>query len=116
MRETLTAWGLDACIDTVQLAASELITNAVLHTASGPGVALHRSEDMLRLEVTDDSPVEPARKSYGPDAATGRGLLMIETLASDWGSIPTPSDGKTVWCNFDIPHLSDLDSCCSESV
>jgi hypothetical protein len=34
-----------------------------------------------------------------PLADTSRGLLLLETLADDWGCVPT-SDGKVVWASM----------------
>jgi hypothetical protein len=34
----------------------------------------------------------------GPDAETGRGLLLIEALSTQWGFyVPDGGDGKIVW-------------------
>jgi hypothetical protein len=38
-------------------------------------------------------------------ATTRRGLGIVASLASDWGIVPEPSGGKTVWCT--IPHDTD---------
>ena len=44
----------------------------------------------------------PARKHYSEDAATGRGLLLVETLADGWGANPT-AGGKAVWFELGVP-------------
>jgi hypothetical protein len=63
-------------------------------------VTLHVLSDRIRIDVADGSPVVPAVKEYGPDAATGRGLTLFTTLASDWG-VHTVPGGKIVW--FELP-------------
>jgi GAF domain-containing protein len=82
------------------LLTSELVTNAVLHAATPLSVTLHVLTGRIRVDVADGSPVIPALKEYGPDAATGRGLTLFNTLASGWGVHPVPG-GKIVW--FELP-------------
>jgi GAF domain-containing protein/anti-sigma regulatory factor (Ser/Thr protein kinase) len=82
------------------LLTSELVTNAVLHASTPLSVTLHLLSDRIRIDVADGSPVVPAIKEYGPDAATGRGLTLFTTLASDWG-VHTVPGGKIVW--FELP-------------
>jgi hypothetical protein len=55
-------------------------------------VAGHR----LRVEVRDDDPSPPVRRPRDPLATTGRGLLLVNELASAWGSQPA-GRGKVVW-------------------
>ena len=82
------------------LLTSELVTNAVLHASTPLSVTLHVLPGRIRVDVADGSPVLPAVKEYGPDAATGRGLTLFNTLASDWG-VHAVTGGKIVW--FELP-------------
>ncbi len=82
------------------LLTSELVTNAVLHAATPFTVTLHLMADRIRVDVADSSPVAPSLKDYATDAATGRGLTLFNTLASDWGVQPVMG-GKIVW--FELP-------------
>ena len=82
------------------LLTSELVTNAVLHAATPMCVTLHIFPDRIRVDVADGSPGFPAIKDYGRDAATGRGLTLFNTLASDWG-VQVVDGGKIVW--FELP-------------
>ncbi len=82
------------------LLTSELVTNAVLHAATPISVTLHILPNRIRVDVADGSPSFPAIKEYGRDAATGRGLTLFRTLASDWG-VQAVDGGKIVW--FEIP-------------
>jgi GAF domain-containing protein len=82
------------------LLTSELVTNAVLHAATPFTVTLHLMTDRIRVDVADGSPVVPSLKEYATDAATGRGLTLFNTLASNWGVQPVLG-GKIVW--FEIP-------------
>jgi anti-sigma regulatory factor (Ser/Thr protein kinase) len=82
------------------LLTSELVTNAVLHAATPMCVTLHILPDRIRVDVADGSSSFPAIKEYGRDAATGRGLTLFKTLASDWG-VQAVDGGKIVW--FELP-------------
>ena len=82
------------------LLTSELVTNAVLHAATPLSVTLHFLPGRIRVDVADASPVLPSLKDYSPDAATGRGLTLCNTLASDWG-VHAVNGGKIVW--FELP-------------
>lgn len=93
---------------TVGLLTSELVTNAVLHAATPVTVTVRRASDAIRVEVADESPQLPTLKSYGEDAATGRGLHLVSALADSWGS-RRRDDGKVVWFELgDLPGLADV--------
>ncbi|MFD9791358.1 ATP-binding protein [Streptomyces sp. NPDC059070] len=103
----VTSWGLALEKDTreaIKLVASELITNAVVHTDGLISIGLYLSEDRLLLVVHDSSqtlPTPPARCNPA-EVESGRGLLLVTALADRWGSGLT-SGGKTVWAEFDVP-------------
>jgi GAF domain-containing protein/anti-sigma regulatory factor (Ser/Thr protein kinase) len=78
------------------LLTSELVTNAVLHAATPMSITLHTLPDRIRIDVADGNPVLPSIKEYGTDAATGRGLTLFNTLASNWG-VQAVDGGKIVW-------------------
>ena len=82
------------------LLTSELVTNAVLHAATPMCVTLHILPDRIRVDVADGNPAFPSVKEYGTDAATGRGLTLFNTLASNWG-VQAVDGGKIVW--FELP-------------
>ena len=81
---------------TVALLTSELVTNAVLHAAGEIDVHVVLGDGVVRVGVTDHGPGLPSRKPDDDGATTGRGLLLVERLATDWGVAPT-GRGKTVW-------------------
>ena len=82
------------------LLTSELVTNAVLHAGTPLCITLHILPDRIRVDVADGNPSFPAIKEYGTDAATGRGLTLFNTLASNWG-VQAVDGGKIVW--FELP-------------
>ena len=90
------AVGLLGAADVVELLVSELVTNAVLHAGTGVALRLLYDEGLLRVEVRDGSSATARQREYGAEAATGRGLGLIEALAVDWGT-EVVGDGKIVW-------------------
>ena len=82
------------------LLTSELVTNAVLHAATPMSITLHTFPDRIRIDVADGNPAFPSIKEYGKEAATGRGLTLFNTLASNWG-VQAVDGGKIVW--FELP-------------
>ena len=100
---TLSAAGKDRAVDSdaATLLTSELVTNAILHTASGgPGgtvtVVVVDVPDGVLVEVIDDgSPGTPVVK--GDLLATnGHGLYLVQQLTAQWGYLRAPA-GTTVW-------------------
>jgi anti-sigma regulatory factor (Ser/Thr protein kinase) len=93
---TLEGWGVTGeLVDTCVLLVSELATNAVLHARTPFTVTIDR-RPTLRVEVHDGDPRPPHTRDYGPEAASGRGLHLVEALAASSGTV-TRSDGKAVW-------------------
>lgn len=86
----------DDTLGDLELLSTELITNAVRHTDSSCAVAVRWTGVRVRVEVTDVSPARPHRRHSSPEAEGGRGLLLVESLATAWGSAPDPA-GKVVW-------------------
>jgi len=79
---------------------SELVANAVLHTGTPLVVIVTPTGDRVRVEVHDGSAQLPVRKHYSDMSGTGRGLMLVERMAADWGSDRT-ADGKVVWFELD---------------
>lgn len=93
---TLSEWSCPADEDVALLLVSELVTNAILYARSESELVVRWTGGVLRIEVHDESPTAATPKHYGDDAATGRGLQLVEALASAWGSDDTEA-GKSVW-------------------
>jgi anti-sigma regulatory factor (Ser/Thr protein kinase) len=83
--------------DIVVLLANELVTNAILHTGSDFDVVVDIEPQRVRVEVRDGSTHRPTRHDRGPRSTSGRGLALVEALASSWGVERIPGDGKSVW-------------------
>jgi len=123
-RHVLWEWGLSALDEPVELAVSELVTNAIQACAglaretSGhggevrgvPSVWLWLTSDgrQLIVEVGDGSPQPPVQAATEEDAEGGRGLLLVETVSRRWGYyFPSQEDDsqrkiirKVVWALF----------------
>jgi GAF domain-containing protein/anti-sigma regulatory factor (Ser/Thr protein kinase) len=94
--------GLQAQAESAVLLASELVTNAVRHAGSALTVAVAIGNAAVRVEVRDHSPRLPAlRESMASDDEWGRGLVLVDALASRWGAERLPS-GKRVWFELDL--------------
>ncbi|WP_258308476.1 ATP-binding protein [Streptomyces sp. NWU339] len=101
----LTEWGHPhgtEAHDTVVLVVGGLAANAVLHGhVPGRDFALRLVHDdgegLIRIEVSDTHPALPTRKAPGADEDGGRGLVLVDALAVDWGVRDRPGPGKTVW-------------------
>jgi anti-sigma regulatory factor (Ser/Thr protein kinase) len=92
------------------LLVSELVANAVLHTGTPIEVVIHTGDqgDAVRIEVHDGNPQLPVRKHYSTMSGTGRGLLLVERMASSWGAERT-AGGKVVWFELDGSATPALD-------
>ncbi len=91
------AWHLDQVLETAQLVITELVSNVVRHAGTEMEIRLSARPGALHLAVHDREPAAPEPAAIAdPWAETGRGLLVIAALTSDWGATPT-ADGKVVW-------------------
>ncbi len=86
----------DDLFDAAMVITSELTTNAMLHARTGFEVVIRFDETGLRLEVHDGNPRLPRRKRHSESSATGRGIVLVESLATVAGAEQTPT-GKVVW-------------------
>ncbi|MET9922505.1 SpoIIE family protein phosphatase [Streptomyces sp. NPDC006435] len=105
IRAAVRAWGAKARADEVELAADELITNALMHTDGGAIVTIRvltGPERRLRVDVEDRSSALPRRRDAGEAGVSGRGLMLVDRLADLWG-VESRGSGKCVWCEFVMP-------------
>ncbi|MFH9750670.1 SpoIIE family protein phosphatase [Streptomyces griseus] len=105
IRAAVRAWGAKDRADEIELAADELITNALMHTDGGAVVTIRvlaGTERRLRVDVEDRSSALPRRRDAGESGVSGRGLMLVDRLADVWG-VESRGSGKCVWCEFLIP-------------
>ncbi len=102
--DRLAEWELAGPAHDLRLVVSELVTNAVLHARTKIEVSLAVAEDVIELSVRDHHPRLPRpRRQWSGDAATGRGLMLVEALSDDWG-VADRMDGKEVWLRVGVPR------------
>lgn len=102
LRLQLALWGLQELSDVAQLCVSELVANVIKHV--GPGTPTTLAVSMrgthLRIEVRDpDSRALPTLAEAGPEAESGRGLALIDSIAERWG-VELTADRKVTWCEL----------------
>ena len=113
VKHVLREWHLEQIADTAELIVSELVTNAVRASAGltsseyagrwAPGLPpvrfwLASDGEHVVVQVWDGSDKTPVLQHPDADAESGRGLELVEALATEWGSYtPERSSGKIVW-------------------
>ncbi|RZU24237.1 SpoIIE family protein phosphatase [Streptomyces sp. BK239] len=108
VRDTLQGWGFADIVDDAVVLTSELVTNAVVHAGTHADVLCLRTEDGIRVEVSDryperEIPLQGSPATMGsPDREGGRGLQLCAAIAGRWGVDYTPTH-KQVWFQLDLP-------------
>lgn len=102
LRALLAGTAAEHLLDPGELLLSELVTNALEH-ARVPGrliqVRLELHPDSLRIEVHDAGADRPLSRPPAENDESGRGLLLVDALAAQWGCCPRAGGfGKIVWC------------------
>ena len=105
-------WRLPGLAESAELLACELTTNAIhasrrLRSRQTPVVRLWIVSDgaCVVIHVWDGNDEMPVRRDAGPDEESGRGLMLVENLGTDWGAYPK-AVGKVVWVLIGGPHDS----------
>ncbi|WP_147431993.1 ATP-binding SpoIIE family protein phosphatase [Motilibacter peucedani] len=97
-------------VDAVVLLTDELVTNAVVHAQSPLRLQVRATGTYLRVSVTDESPRLPSPRGNGVEEGSqpldavpegGRGLRLVDLLASRWGVEPLPV-GKRIWFEVEL--------------
>jgi anti-sigma regulatory factor (Ser/Thr protein kinase) len=109
VKEALSFWGLDEMAADAELIMSELLTNAVIHSAAieagggglgglalvAPQVRIEGSS--LFVEVWDGTSKMPGQRASDDEDEGGRGLLLVDKLSEQWGASPGALGGKVVY-------------------
>jgi anti-sigma regulatory factor (Ser/Thr protein kinase) len=109
VRAAIDAWHVPIDPYVAVLLTSELVTNAIRHKADDNETVLlfiTWADDQMRVEVHDTSRFEPLLVDAPPDAETGRGLMLVDSLSAEWGFRKTGA-GKAVY--FALAPQDDLD-------
>ena len=96
--DLLRAWAVPHDLDDAALLTTELVSNVIEHVGGEATltVELNSSEEWLRIGVVDGSAVLPVVQELDHDRPRGRGLRMLQLIATRWGS-EEAHDGKRVW-------------------
>ncbi|MFI6688989.1 ATP-binding protein [Streptomyces sp. NPDC050485] len=103
--DLLTGWGHhEELHETAALVISELVTNAVLHTAGDYILCeLTDLQSLLRIAVRDlgCGSAGPRLCHSGDEEERGRGLLLVDAVSSAWGAHEAPyGPGRIVWAEL----------------
>lgn len=109
LRQRIAAWGLpEEAAATAELCLSEVVTNAVVHAASPAQLRVTRSAGTLEVRVRDHGGpprghllATPVAEDGEELSVHGRGLMLIDSLASAWG-VDARADGTCVWFRIDL--------------
>lgn len=99
----------DDRISVAALLTSELVTNAVIHASPVDGevpigLRIDAGRAAVRVEVTDlGGGFDPEHPGGRPPEQGGRGLLLVDRLATRWGA-GAESGRFTVW--FELEYAS----------
>ncbi|MFF5210856.1 ATP-binding protein [Streptosporangium sp. NPDC000396] len=124
VQRVLEGWRREDLVETAQLVVSELVSNAikanVRHPACSEGAAhgspdhvwvdLYRAGAAVVLRVWDASRTPPVLRSPDLDDEGGRGLCLVDMLASSWGYYWPAPGGKIVWCTLTAAESETRDS------
>jgi len=100
MRDVLSADGAPQLVDDVDLAVSELVTNAIVHGAGAVTLECHVEPGALFVSVTDcGREVLDLQRTPRPTDEHGRGLRLVAAVADQWGVEGTGA-GTRAWCRI----------------
>ena len=99
--EVCSAQGLPTgALGVLQLLVTEAVANAVEHGSGPITVEVDAFGQGVHVTVHDTCPDHPVLRHVAAMATGGRGVALIDQLATGWGVADEPEDGKTVW--FDV--------------
>lgn len=93
-------WRLPHRVDDGLIVITELVENVIRHTPAGGDLRLYLRPGTVVIEVADSSPQLPVIREADPREARGRGIRMVQAIATRWGASPVPG-GKVVWAELD---------------
>ncbi len=99
--DALSRWGLAWLAESTALIVSELVTNAITHAHSVTILDLELTDHWLQVSVTDTSRALPQLRTPEPVAEHGRGVYLINLLATRWG-VEHLASGKRIWAQLDL--------------
>ena len=117
--DQLAEWELGDADGVTVLLVSELMTNAVMHARTTVALVIAVADGVVEVAVEDsDGRAIPQLRGTGRlrvvasewDAEHGRGLYLVDSLATEWG-IEQLESGKHVWFRRPVsegwPYVTD---------
>lgn len=101
--DTVAGWGYGELVTDAALVTSELATNAFLHAVSDVTLTISRREGSVRIALVDAHPRDPERRPASDTRSGGRGLAIIDAIATQWG-VGRIGDRKVVWVELSADH------------
>jgi hypothetical protein len=100
--EACARWRRTELADPACIVATEMVNNVVAHARTPMIVLLATRGGGLSVAVRDQSAATPSFSGTpaAPTAYGGRGMLLIDSMASRWGNLVL-DDGKVVWAVLD---------------
>lgn len=97
----LDEWGLSAMAPDAVLLVDELVLNVLEHVpGAAPLIDITVGDEVVRVDVSDPAP-DFTDGSECERAMPRLGLRIVDSVASRWGVLPSPS-GKAVWFELDL--------------
>lgn len=90
----------EGAIDSGQLVASELVTNAIKAKGQTIRIRIRWFGKSGYVEVWDGDPNPPKQKEAGESDENGRGLQIVEAYSSRWNYYQA-DNGKVVWAEVE---------------
>lgn len=88
--------------DDALLVADEIASNALRHGGGSAEISVDASRSSVHVEVRDASSKRPVLHRPGSMDEGGRGLLLVSSIATAWGTRPAAEGGKTVWVDLQV--------------
>jgi anti-sigma regulatory factor (Ser/Thr protein kinase) len=107
VRSALEEWGIDQpVIEDAELLVTEVVTNAVIHARTNITLEVSLQPEKLRFEVSDLDDRHVTRRQPTEREATGRGMFLVDSLATDW-DVLYGETGKTVRFSLSLDRATE---------
>lgn len=101
-RRLLRSWRVaPSVIEDAELLVTEVVTNSVIHARTPVNVVISRAAGEIRFAVSDRGPGGIEMRAPAPRASTGRGMFLVDRLASGWSAARDAGGSTTV--RFALP-------------
>lgn len=93
------SWDCGPVCEAAELVTAELVGNAIRHARTAIELRVCRTDNGVMVQVSDDSPRMPERREAGLFDESGRGLWLVDAMASRWG-VERELLGKRIWAEL----------------